>query len=72
MHEVQPALIRTLSEQHWHDATDVMFEHDENQRIAGTQGDWTFIVEKIPGEEDIVLRNTYYKQVLVTSIRYQA
>lgn len=54
-----PVLTRTLSEQHWFNATDILLSSDRDEMCAGKQGTWEFRLKKLPGSkvERITLLN---------------
>jgi hypothetical protein len=55
----RPRMIRTLSEQHWFNATIMMINTGAEEQCAGRQGAWEFRVKKLPGTkvERITLLN---------------
>lgn len=58
----RPKMIRTLSEQHWINATEMMVNTGADEQCAGKQGSWEFKVKKLPGtakvERITLLNNT--------------
>jgi hypothetical protein len=55
----KPRMTRTLSEQHWFDATNILLSTRTEEQFAGRQGVWEFRVKKLPGTkvERITLLN---------------
>jgi hypothetical protein len=61
------SLIRTLSDQHWHNAGLILFSQEFlHEYTAGIQGDWVFKVKKIKGHPTMFNAITYHKDVEIS------